>query len=130
MNKKRYLGVDWGEKRIGLALAEGETSLALPFKTVDSLKDLLAVINSEEITNIVIGSPRKMSGEAANNPLWLDFIEKLKNSTEINIHFIDERLTSLAADVRGGRDKNKASRDEIAASIILQDYLDRAREDF
>ena len=124
MNKKRYLGVDWGEKRIGLALAEGETSLALPFKTVDSLKDLLAVINSEEITNIVIGSPRKMSGEAANNPLWLDFIEKLKNSTEINIHFIDERLTSLAADALIGAKKDKAERDEIAATIILQDYLD------
>lgn len=130
MASRRYLGVDWGEKRIGLALAEGETSLALPFKTTANLQELLAVINSEEITDIVIGSPRKMSGEAANNPLWLDFIGKLKNSTKLNIHFIDERLTSLAADARGGRDKNKASRDEIAASIILQDYLDRAREDF
>ena len=124
MDKQKYLGVDWGEKRIGLALAEAGLSLALPFKTVDSLPDLLAVIDLEEITDIVIGSPRKMSGEAANNPLWLDFIEKLKNSTKVNIHFIDERLTSLAADARGGKDKNKASRDEIAASIILQDFLD------
>lgn len=124
MDKQKYLGVDWGEKRIGLALAEAGLSLALPFKTVDSLPDLLAVIDLEEITDIVIGSPRKMSGEAANNPLWLDFIGKLKNSTKLNIHFIDERLTSLAADARGGRDKNKASRDEIAASIILQDFLD------
>lgn len=125
MDSKRYLGVDWGEKRIGLALAEEETSLALPFKTAANLQELLTIINSEEITDIVIGSPRKMSGESASNPLWLDFVEKLKASTKINVHFIDERLTSLAADARGGRDKNKAKRDEIAASIILQDYLDR-----
>lgn len=69
MDSKRYLGVDWGEKRIGLALAEEETSLALPFKTAANLQELLTIINSEEITDIVIGSPRKMSGESASNPL-------------------------------------------------------------
>lgn len=124
MDKKRYLGVDWGEKRIGLSLAEEETSLALPLKTVADLKNLLVVIDAEKISDIVIGAPRKMSGEEANNPLWLDFVEKLKTSTKINIHFIDERLTSLAADARSGKNKHMAGRDEIAATIILQDYLD------
>jgi putative Holliday junction resolvase len=125
MNKKKYLGVDWGEKRVGLAFAEEELSLALPLRTVSDLKELLFVIDSESITDIVIGSPRKMSGQLANNPLWLEFIENLKLNTKVNLHFIDERLTSLAADARGGRDKNKANRDEIAAAIILQDYLDK-----
>lgn len=130
MDSKKYLGVDWGEKRIGLALADEETSLSLPFRTVANLKELLGVIKAEEITDIVIGSPRKMSGEAANNPLWLEFVGQLKANIQARLHFVDERLTSLAADARGGRDKNKASRDEIAASIILQDYLDKASKDF
>lgn len=130
MDSKKYLGVDWGERRIGLALADEETSLSLPFRTVANLKELLGVIKAEEITDIVIGSPRKMSGEAANNPLWLEFVSQLKANIQVRLHFVDERLTSLAADARGGRDKNKASRDEIAAAIILQDYLDKASRDF
>ncbi len=124
MEGKKYLGVDWGEKRIGLALADEETSLALPFKTVATLNELLEVIEEEEIDEIVIGSPRKMSGEAANNPLWLNFVENLKKKGGKPVVFLDERLSSLAADALGGAKKEVASRDEIAATIILQDYLD------
>jgi putative Holliday junction resolvase len=123
MESKKYLGIDWGEKRIGLATADEETCIALPFKTVATLSELMAVINEEEIDEIVLGSPKKMSGEAANNPLWLSFVEQLKASGK-PINFLDERLSSLAADALGGEPKEKAERDEIAATIILQDYLD------
>ncbi len=121
---KKYLGIDWGEKRIGLALADEETSLALPFKTVSNLAELLALIEEEEIDIIVIGSPKKMSGEAANNPAWLNFVEQLKEKSGKPVNFLDERLSSLAADALSGEKKDKAQRDEIAATIILQDYLD------
>lgn len=124
MEGKKYLGIDWGEKRIGLALADEETCLALPFKTVANLNELLTVIEEEEIDEIVIGSPKKMSGEAANNPLWLNFVENLKAKGGKPVVFLDERLSSLAADALGGQKKEVASRDEIAATIILQDYLD------
>jgi putative Holliday junction resolvase len=124
MGDKKYLGIDWGEKRIGLALADEETSLALPFKTVSGLAELLAVIKEEEIDEIVMGSPKKMNGEAANNPLWLSFVEQLKAKTDKPVNFLDERLSSLAADALSGEKKDKAERDEIAATIILQDYLD------
>ncbi len=124
MELKKYLGIDWGEKRIGLALADEETSLALPFKTVSNLNELLRVIEDEEINIIVIGSPKKMSGEAANNPAWLSFVEELQKKTAKKIEFLDERLSSLAADALSGEKKEKAERDEIAATIILQDYLD------
>lgn len=125
MDTKKYLGIDWGEKRIGLALADEETRLALPFKTVATLEELLQVIEAEEITDIVLGSPRKMSGEAANNALWLNFVERLKEKSSVRLYLLDERLSSLAADALGGAKKEKAERDEIAATIILQDYLDR-----
>jgi len=124
MEGKKYLGIDWGEKRIGLALADEETCLALPFKTVATLGELLDVIKEEEIDEIVIGSPRKMSGAVASNPLWLSFVEELKIKGGKPVNFLDERLSSLAADALGGEKKEVASRDEIAATIILQDYLD------
>ncbi|MFZ4631833.1 MAG: Holliday junction resolvase RuvX [Patescibacteria group bacterium] len=124
MDDKKYLGIDWGEKRIGLALADEETCLALPFKTVSSLTELLAVIKEEEIDEIVIGSPKKMNGDVANNPLWLNFVEQLEIKSGKKINFLDERLSSLAADALSGEKKDKAERDEIAATIILQDYLD------
>ncbi len=124
MGDKKYLGIDWGEKRIGLALADEETCLALPFKTVSSLSELLEVIKEEEIDEIVIGSPKKMNGDAANNPSWLNFVEQLKEKSGKKINFLDERLSSLAADALHGEKKDKAERDEIAATLILQDYLD------
>lgn len=125
MADQKYLGIDWGEKRIGLALADEETCLALPFKTVSSLSELLEVILEEEIDEIIIGSPIKMNGDAANNPSWLNFVEQLKEKSGKKLNFLDERLSSLAADALSGGKKDKAERDEIAASIILQDYLDR-----
>ena len=124
MAEKKYLGIDWGEKRIGLALADEETCIALPFKTVGSLDELLTLIEDEEIDEIVLGSPKKMSGEEANNPLWLNFVEQLKAKSGKPVNFLDERLSSLAADALSGEKKEKAQRDEIAATIILQDYLD------
>jgi len=121
-----YLGVDWGEKRIGLATADSEVKLALPLKTVASLAELLSVLKEEKPDMIIIGAPQKMSGAAADNPAWLNFLAQLKAKSGLPVETVDERLSSLAADALGGEDKETAGRDEIAASIILQGYLDKA----
>ncbi len=125
MENKKYLGIDWGEKRIGLATADEETSLALPLKTVATLAEVLTVVRQDQIDVIVVGSPKKMSGEAANNQAWLKFVADLKEQSGQAVELLDERLSSLAADALDGGAKEKAERDEIAATIILQDYLDR-----
>ncbi len=122
---KNYLGVDWGEKRIGLATADSEVKLALPLKTVSTLAELLGVIKEDEINVIVLGDPRKMTGAEANSELWLNFLEQLRKRSGCAVELLDERLSSLAADALGGTDEEKASRDEIAATLILQDYLDK-----
>jgi len=122
---KKYLGIDWGTKRIGLALADEETSLALPYKTVASLAEVLFEIINEDIDLVVIGSPKKMSGEAASNKEWENFVKQLKAKAGVEVELLDERLSSLAADALEGEDKDKAGRDEIAATLILQDYLDK-----
>lgn len=124
-NVKKYLGIDWGEKRIGLATADSEVGLALPLATVASLAEVLTAINAEEADIVVLGSPRKMSGEEADNPLWLSFLEQLRRHSNRPVVLIDERLTSQAADSLEGSAAEKAQRDEIAATLILQDYLDR-----
>jgi len=120
-----YLGIDWGEKRIGLATADSEVKLALPLKTVANLAEVLSVIKEEATNIIILGAPQKMSGEAANNPDWLSFVAQLKEKSGLPVETIDERLSSLAADALGGEANETAGRDEIAASIILQNYLDK-----
>lgn len=122
---QQYLGVDWGEKRIGLALADVETKMALPFLTVPDLRSLLAVVAAENVGLIVIGSPRKMAGEAASTPLFLSFLRDLQVQAQVPVVTVDERLSSKAADALVGAKRDKAGRDEIAATLLLQDYLDK-----
>ncbi len=121
---KKYLGIDWGEKRIGLAMGDGETGLALPFVAVSSLEEVLTIMEKEAIDVIVLGQPRKMSGQAADNPRWLEFHRLLQERSGRPVYLADERLSSLAADSLAGKAEEKAGRDETAAAIILQDYLD------
>lgn len=124
LDNEQYLGIDWGEKRIGLALAEAETKIALPFRTVANLKELIEILDKERISLIVIGQPIKMSGLATDNQAFLNFLKNLKNQTKLDLVEIDERLSSKAADALSQMKKVKANRDEIAAAIILQTYLD------
>ena len=121
-----YLGIDWGEKRIGLATGDSEVRLALPLKTVSNLSEILSTIKEEQTDVVVLGQPLKMSGAEASNPLWLSFYKQLQTRTACPVELIDERLTSRAADALEGSEADKASRDEIAASLLLQHYLDRA----
>lgn len=122
-----YLGIDWGEKRIGLALANSENKVATPFKTINTISELLEIIETEEISEIIIGLPQKMAGAEANNPKFLKFIEILSEKLEtqkIKINFIDERLTSVQADTLMVK-KIDQQRDSLSAMIILQAYLDK-----
>lgn len=123
---KKYLGIDWGEKRIGLAIAEAGVSVSLPFGTVPDLEAVLEVIKEEEISQIIIGRPNKMSDLSHElNPLYLKFLNRLQENVDIPVIEIDERLSSKEADAMGGPKKVRAGRDEIAAALILQNYLDR-----
>jgi putative Holliday junction resolvase len=123
---EKYLGIDWGEKRIGLAFAEEETNLSLPYETVDNLDGVLKVIQEEEITKIIIGRPNKMTDLSHDlNPLYLKFLSRLQEATALPVIEIDERLSSKEADSMGGPKNMRAGRDEIAAALILQNYLDR-----
>jgi putative holliday junction resolvase len=120
-----YLGIDWGEKRIGLALAQSETKIATPFKIVVSVPEILKVVNEEEIDLVILGKPNQISNlQYPISEQFKNFLSDLKNNLKIPIKLVDERLSSKAADALAGGKKVKASRDTIAAMIILQSYLD------
>ena len=119
-----YLGIDWGEKRIGLAIGDSHTRLALPLSTVSSLSELYSIIEKEEISYIVLGSPKKMSGEAASGKKWQDFTRQVEEKSGVPVVMQDERLSSKAVDALIGQKKDKVARDEMAAALILQAYFD------
>jgi len=123
----KYIGIDWGEKRIGLALADSEIKIATPFKTVKNIDEVKRTINNEQIDVIVAGKPISITDckLQITNKKFNEFLQSLKNKINLPIELVDERLSSKAADALVGSKKAKASKDAIAAMLILQLYLDK-----
>lgn len=124
-----YLGIDWGEKRIGLALADSETRLALAFKTVNFLSELLHIIKEEKVDKIILGKPKKLSNEELVAVNFKKFYEALKNKTNLDIILEDERFSTKETFSLSGTIKEKANKDALSASLILQNYLDKNKYD-
>lgn len=128
--ENKYLGIDWGEKRIGLALGDGHTRLASPYGLASSLEDVLDAIKKEDAKILVLGLPLKMSGDKRGIPAeFEDFFRQLKDRSGCPVELMDERLSSKAADALPGGKKDKAERDALAAMLILQSYFDRKIQD-
>ncbi len=132
----RILGIDYGTKRIGLAITDPLQIFASPLITVgpDEFDLFLSdYMKKTEIDEFVIGYPVKMNNQPSETVKFINpFIKKLKRTyPEKYVHLIDERFTSsiaLKAMIDGGVKKkerqNKAMVDKISASIILQSFLD------
>jgi len=141
----RALGVDYGERRIGLALSDATGLLASPWKTVKNggsvsraaqqLVDEVARLHAENdgLSVIVIGLPRRLNGEPTTLTGHVRQLAAIVGtSIDLPIVLQDERLTSSEADellARRERDWRRRKRevDAVAASLILQDYLDGQR---
>ena len=135
----RYLAIDLGDKRTGLAVADDETGLATPAATLPvapgpALVDaILRMIREHEADTLVLGLPLNADGsEGPRAKLTRRFGVLLQNATKVPLHYQDERLTTWAADQRlagTGRThrQKKAARDAIAAAEILQDFLGSKR---
>ncbi|MBL7141737.1 Holliday junction resolvase RuvX [Patescibacteria group bacterium] len=123
------LAIDYGKKYFGLALADGQLKIATPYKVLEVenqdplFKQLKEIINQEKIQKIVVGRPISLSGRVTEQTKIIDqFIKKLKKQIKLPVISFDERLTSkMANKLLQGPTLNHA----VAASIILQDYLDR-----
>jgi len=137
----RILGIDYGEKRIGLALTDPEAILAYPYATLvkstrDKLfADLAEVLDKEGVECIVLGLPVDLDGtETLITRQVRNFAASLARRTEIPIHLADERLSTQAAmddlAVSGmSRKQKKAVVDQQAAVRILESWMARNRQD-
>lgn len=132
----KYLAIDLGDSRTGIAVSEsGIIATGIEtYKRVDENKDLQHIadlVKQYRIDTVVFGLPLNMDGtEGERVEKTRAFAEKLRPLIDANIDYEDERLTTVVAEemlIEGGmrRDKRKKVIDKIAATIILQSYLDR-----
>ena len=133
----RYLGIDFGESRIGLAVSDPEGRFALPLTTLTrqndraAVRQIAAIARAEGVERLVLGEPVGLDGtrgEAAERVRR--FGKKLEAAAKLPVELIEEALTSVAADERlreAGVDtrKDRSRIDAVAAQILLQDALDR-----
>ncbi len=133
----RYLGVDPGEKRVGLAVSDPEGKMAMPLGVIDEadgaaqVEQIIETARLNEADSIVVGMPYTLRGEIGPTAQRVvEQIELLRQRTQLPVHTHDERFSSgiaehvlLEADVsRAGR---KRHRDKLAATVMLQSFLDR-----
>ncbi len=135
---KRWLSLDLGRVRIGVALSDPLGLTAQPLmvlKSEGTQKDIIAIgqlVDEKQVTQIIVGLPFNMDGtESATTQKVRDFTAKLADRLNVPVFFVDERLTSKQAEramIEGGarREKRKEKIDQVAAALILQSALEGA----
>lgn len=123
----RYIGIDYGSKRIGIALSDPDGSIAFPNKTLllkdDTLDTIATLIEKEEVGSVVVGDARALNGEANTVTAAADlFADALRDRTGLMVHRIFEGWSSQEA--ARFAPKGKKHDDASAAAVILQRYLD------
>ena len=139
----RYLGIDLGSKTVGLAMSDTTLTIASTYKTIffkdedynSTINEIKDIIKEYNITKIILGLPKNMNntlGERAE--ITLKYKELLEKSTDLPVIMFDERLTSVISnsiliEADMSRKKRKKKVDSIAAQIILQDYLNKEKNE-
>lgn len=126
----RILGIDYGEKRIGLASSDEEGLISFELGIVENkvfFSEIPGIIKERDIQKIVVGYPLNLSGNQTAKTMEVSrFAEKLKRAfPEIPIDFVDERLSSQMAQKIAGTSKNI---DGLAAQLFLQNYLNKIKK--
>ena len=132
----RSLGIDFGEKRVGLAISDKSNLIASPFKTInyinknDLVSQIEKIVIENNIKNFVLGLPINMKGEDTAQTKTVRKFKESLSSLDLPIIYEDERLSSISAknslilqNIKTGH--NKPEIDKTAAAIILQQYLDK-----
>ena len=137
----RILGIDYGTKRLGLALSDEDEILASPLPVrmrtslAEDLKFVSDLVVEKTVGAIVLGLPLNMNGSRGGMARAVQgFADELRRTCNVPVVLFDERLTTseaervlVQADI--SRKKRKSLRDGLAAVLILQGYLDSQRSD-
>jgi len=131
----RYLAIDYGTKRTGLAICDSAETIASPLTIIQGQKELLKkiaeVVEAENVEAVVLGLPLNMDdSEGPQSKLILKFAERLKQHLHIPVHLQDERLSSFSAEEKLAsanftKEKMKKRLDAVAAAEILEAFLER-----
>ena len=133
----RIIGIDYGERRVGVAISDPLGSIALGVDTIEvtSLKDAVAkvceVCREKNAATVVVGLPLNMNGTRGPMVDRVErFVSELTEAAGLPVVTYDERLSSAMVertllDADMSRNKRKGVRDKLAAQVILQGYLDR-----
>jgi putative Holliday junction resolvase len=137
MEKHRYLGIDYGSVRIGISLSDPLNIFAQPHNTLtndrNAIGTIAQLVESNRITFIVIGMPLNLKGEKGGKAKEVEeFIERLHGATNATIIPWDERFTTTMAHQasismgtkKSSRRKEKHKIDSLAATLLLQSFLD------
>lgn len=137
----KAMGIDFGLARIGIALSDDTKFLASPYMTYkrkgndEDISFFISLIKQKQVDEIVCGLPLNMQGEEqAIAVSTREFISQITRNLDIKVTFVDERLSSILAEdmlkeTEKDWKKRKEKLDAVAASIILQDYLDGGYND-
>ena len=132
----RSLGLDVGDKRIGVAMSDAEEILASPLVTItrdddnEAIDAILELVNKNGVQRIVVGVPYSMNGDIGTQAgKVMAFVAKLSQHIKIDIETWDERLSTVAvqrlmAEANSRGKEARLRRDAAAAAFILQGYLD------
>ncbi len=134
----KLIALDYGKKRTGIAVTDDSQIIASGLTTVAThdlfvfLKDYFA---KNDVTDIILGEPKRLNGEATHSSADVQALfKRLQKTFDKPVHLVDERFTSkmaFQAMIDGGLKKkqrqNKALVDEISATIILQSYMEQRR---
>jgi putative holliday junction resolvase len=136
---RRILAIDYGRKRIGLALSDELQLTAQPLLVLkranrrDDLRRLRDICRKQGVARILVGHPLHMTGEAGEMAdEAARFAARLRKDLGIEVDLVDERLTSweagqMMAETGSARQRNESSLDDVAAAIFLREYLERHR---
>lgn len=126
-----FLAIDYGTKNIGLARASSNMDLVLPFGSVENsdhqgaVRKIAEIVTSEKIDKIIIGLPAGLDGSENKNTIKVrSFAESLAQEIIVPIEFMTEIFSSQAGDRMGGG----VSRDEKAAMVILEGYIQKLQQ--
>jgi len=131
--KTRSLGLDIGDRRIGVAMSDPQGILASPLTIIErtdepaDISAILAIIEQNEVGMVIAGLPLSLRGDIGPQAAKVsDFIRELSKHTKVPVELRDERLTTVSARrlMRTLGKPRKARDDAVAAALILQEYLD------
>lgn len=139
----RYLGIDLGSKTVGLAMSDPTGTIASTFKTIffsnedykSTIDEIKQIVKDYDVKKIIIGLPKNMNNTLGERAIiTTDYKELLEDNIDVPVIMFDERLTSVISnsiliEADMSRKKRKKKVDGIAAQVILQDYLNKEKNE-